>query len=93
MPTLLKLVIEAAKMLPEEQLEEVSSFIKFLKSQNVHRNLLQIPNSEELLEILLHEGLIEELPNFELEDESELDPISYTGKPFSETIIEDRGPK
>ena len=93
MSTLLKQVIEAAKALPEEQLKEVSSFIKSLKSQNVHKNLSQPPSSKELLEILLHEGLIEEFPDLEPEDEPELDSISYTGKPFSETIIEDRGPK
>ena len=93
MATLLTQVIEAAKTLPEEQLREVSNFIKSLKSQTVHKDLSQPPSGKGLLEILQHEGLIEEFPDLEAEDEPELDPISYTGKPFSETIIEDRGPK
>jgi hypothetical protein len=93
MSTLIKQVIKAGKTLPEEQLREVSNFIKSLKNQTVHKNLSQPPSGRELLEILQHEGLIEEFPDLEAEDEPELDPISYTGKPFSETIIEDRGPK
>jgi len=93
MSTLLTQVIEAAKTLPEEQLREVSNFIKSLKNQTVDKNISQPPSGKKLLEILQHEGLIEEFPDLEAEDEPELDPISYTGKPFSETIIEDRGPK
>jgi len=92
MLTLLEQVIEAAKTLPDEQLKEVSSFIKSLKSQNIHKNPLP-PSSKQLLEIMLHKGLIEELPDLESEAEPELAPIFYIGKPFSETIIEDRGSK
>ena len=93
MSTLITQVIEAAKTLPEKQLREVSNFIKSLKSQTVHKSRSQPPSGKELLEILQYEGLIEEFPDLEAKDGPELDPISYTGKPFSETIIDDRGPK
>ena len=93
MRTLLTKVIEEAKTLPEEQLKEVSKFIKSLKNQKGYKSLSQFSSSIDLLKIMLNEGLIEELPDFDAEDEPELGPISYTGKPFSETIIEDRGPK
>ena len=93
MSTLFSKVIEAARTLSEEQLREVSNFITSLKNQAIHRDLSMPPNGKELLEIMQHKGLIEELPDLETEDEPELDLISYTGKPFSETIIEDRGPK
>ena len=93
MSTLLTQVIEAAKTLPEEQLREVSKFISALKSQATQKNVSKPPSGRELLEILRQEGLIEEFPDLEAADEPELPPIPYTGKPLSEIIIEDRGPK
>ena len=95
MSTLITQVIEAAKTLPEKQLREVSNFIKSLKSQTVLKSRSQPPSGKELLEILQRAGLIEEFPDLEAEDEPEpeLDHVSYTGKPFSQTIIDDRGPK
>ena len=57
MSTLLIQVIEAAKTLPEEQLREVSNFIKALKNQVAHKNLSQPPGGKELLEIMKNEGL------------------------------------
>ena len=93
MPTLLTQVLEAAQTLPEGQLRELLDFIESIKNQTTHKDLSQPPSGKELLEFLQQEGLIEEFPDLEAEDEPELPPISYTGKPFSETIIEDRGPK
>jgi len=86
-------MMKAAQRLPEDQLREVLNFIESLKCKTAHKTASQPPSGKALLELLLKEGLIEELPDLEAEEEPELLPISYTGKPFSETIIEDRGPK
>jgi hypothetical protein len=93
MSTLLTQVIEAVQTLPNVQLREVLDFIESLKHKSARKTSSRPPSGKELLELLRQEGVIEELPDLEAEDEPELPPISYTGQPFSETIIEERGPK
>jgi hypothetical protein len=93
MSSLLAQVVEVAQTLPEEQLKEALGFITSLKSKTCHKSSSQPPSGLELLEFLRQEGLIEGFPDLEAEDEPELDPIPYTGKPLSEIIIEERGPK
>jgi hypothetical protein len=90
---LLAQVIEAAQTLPEEQLKEVLDFVGYLKKKATCQYSTQPISERTLLELLQLEGLIDELPNLEAEDEPELDAISYTGKPLSEIIIEEREPK
>ena len=93
MSPLLERVIKAARALPENQLGEVLKFVSDLKRKGVDNTTSQAPSQKTLLEISQQEGLIDEFPNLDLEEEPDLDPIPYTGKPLSEIIIEDRGPK
>ena len=52
------------------------------------------PDDEEmeLLQRWLEQGLISSIPNQDI-DEEEFEPIKVLGKPVSEIIIEDRGPR
>lgn len=45
---------------------------------------------QEVDKLLLEKGLIRSIPN-DWNDDDDFEPIEFTGKPLSETIIEDRG--
>lgn len=51
---------------------------------------LPTPHAQDFLQLLLREGLIEELPDLDTLDTDHLPPIRVEGKPISEEIIEDR---
>jgi hypothetical protein len=90
MSTLLTQVVEATKTLPEAHLRKVLEFVIELKGKTIQETTSQSVNNLTLLERLLQAGLIDELPDLEATNEPELEPISYTGKPLSEIIIEER---
>ena len=59
----------------------------------VEKSTLSSDDEEiELLQRWLEQGLIRSIPDQEI-DEEEFEPILVKGKPVSEIIIEDRGPR
>ena len=46
--------------------------------------------TSEILQEMLHEGMISHIPEGITDEEDDFEPIEITGKPFSESLLEDR---
>jgi len=90
--TSLEKVIEEVKALTLEEQRKVKELIdSLLGSPGEAKKTLSL---EDLLEQrLLEDGVISKLPtrDFDPETYKEFEPIEVSGKPVSETIIEERG--
>jgi hypothetical protein len=90
--TSLEKVIEEVKALTLEEQRKVKNLIdSLLGSPGEAKKTLSL---EDLLEQrLLEDGVISKLPTRDLDPETykEFEPIEVSGKPVSETIIEERG--
>lgn len=59
--------------------------------ENLRKNSSAIPSEDQIEQILLAKGLISEIPKRSKDMEEEIySPVKVTGKPLSETILEER---
>ena len=68
--------------------EGTKAIITFFEAPNLSSDGEEM----ELFQRWLEQGLISSIPDHEI-DEEEFEPINVLGKPVSEIIIEDRGPR
>ncbi|MBM3235510.1 DUF2281 domain-containing protein [Candidatus Poribacteria bacterium] len=90
MATLIERIVAEVSTLPNELQKEVLNYVEYLK------NKIPEPTKEQrFLSLLIEQGLIDEIPSEaeESENDEDFEPILIQGKPLSETIIENRGPK
>lgn len=90
MATLIEQIVAEVSTLPNELQKEVLNYVEYLK------NKIPEPAKEQrFFSLLIEQGLIDEIPSEEeeSEDDEDFEPILIQGKPLSETIIENRGPK
>lgn len=81
-------IISTVQTLPFQVQEEI---VKTLQQNLNARNSSPMPDEDEIERRLLAKGLISEIPQrAEDEDEEAYTPIKVSGKPLSETIIEER---
>ena len=88
----LEKVIKELKELTQEEQLQVRQLIDSLLENPTETQ--QVLSPEDLLERrLLERGAISEIPkrNFDPDTYKEFEPIEVSGKPVSETIIEERG--
>ena len=89
MATLVEKIVAGVSTLPHILQKEVLSYVEYLKSK-----IPEQTNEQRFFSLLIEQGLIDEIPSEEEESEDEdFDSILIQGKPLSETIIENRGPK
>lgn len=83
-------ILNEIKRLPPEEKEKI---FKSLETELQYENG---GDDEEIKEreierMLVQKGLIKGIPENWNDDDEDFEPITVTGKPLSETIIEDRG--
>jgi len=89
MATLVEKIVAEVSTLPHELQKEVLNYVEYLKSK-----IPEQTKEQRFFSLLIEQGLIDEIPSEEEESEDEdFEPILIQGKPLSETIIENRGPK
>ena len=89
MATLVEKIVAGVSTLPHILQKEVLSYVEYLKSK-----IPEQTKEQRFFSLLIEQGLIDEIPSEEEESEDEdFDSILIQGKPLSETIIENRGPK
>ena len=80
-------ILKEIRRLPVSEKETV---FKTLETE-LHEEISEEERLEqEVDKLLLEKGLIRSIPNG-WNDDDDFEPIEFTGKPLSETIIEDRG--
>lgn len=81
-------IISTVQTLPVKVQEEI---VKTLQQKLNDRHSSAAPDEDEIEQILLAKGLISEIPLRSAdEDEDSYQPIKVSGKPLSETILEER---
>lgn len=83
-------------MTPQEIIKEINNLPLAQKRQVLDSFADEtdkpLVTEEEFLQILLAEGIISEIPNFEnyTDEDDDFEPIEVEGEPISEIIIRDR---
>ena len=81
-------IISTVETLPVQIQEEI---VRTLQQNLNKRNSPPAPDEDEIEQILLAKGLISEIPpRSEDKDEESFQPIEVSGKPLSESILEER---
>lgn len=81
---------EILKQIRRLPLSEKETVFKTLETE-LHEKISEEERLEqEVDKLLLEKGLIRSIPDG-WNDDDDFEPIEFTGKPLSETIIEDRG--
>ncbi len=88
METTAQEIISTVQTLPVSVQEEIVRTLQ----QNLQKNHSSpAPNEDEIERILLAKGLISEIPpRLKDKEEENFQPIEISGKPLSETILEER---
>ena len=99
MASIVEQILSEVQTLPLAEKKEVLDFVEFLRRKGAQKGTAkenkrkELLSGQALLEFLKKEGLMSELPDLDIDDEPELEPFPYKGKPLSEIILENRGPK
>ncbi len=88
METTAQEIISTVQTLPVRVQEEI---VRTLQQNLQNRKSSPVPDEDEIERILLAKNLISEIPQrFDDEEEETFQPIKISGKPLSETILEER---
>jgi hypothetical protein len=81
-------IISTVQTLPVQMQEEI---VRTLQENLNTRNSSLAPNEDEIEQMLLAKGLISEIPPRSKDKEEEtFQPLKVSGKPLSETVLEER---
>ncbi len=88
METTAQEIISTVQTLPVQMQEEI---VRTLQENLNTRNSSLAPNEDEIEQMLLAKGLISEIPPRLKDNEEEtFQPLKISGKPLSETVLEER---
>ena len=88
METTAQEIISTVQTLPVQMQEEI---VRSLQQNLQKHHSSPAPDEDEIERILLAKGLISEIPpRLKDDDEETFQPIKISGKPLSETILEER---
>lgn len=77
-------IINEIQKLPPTQIKEILAYVWVESTEEL------LVTEAEVAEKLLAKGIISEIPEDWNKADEDFEPIAITGKPLSETIIEDR---
>jgi hypothetical protein len=88
METTAQEIISTVQTLPVQMQEEI---VRTLQQNLKTRNSSPAPDEDEIERVLLAKGLISEIPPRSKDKEEEtFQPLKVSGKPLSETVLEER---
>lgn len=88
METTAQEIISTVQTLPVQMQEEI---VRTLQQNLQKHHSSSTPNEDEIERILLAKGLISEIPSrLKDKEEESFQPIKISGKPLSETVLEER---